>query len=175
MFAEARKNMSRKIIFIASPLGMHKRFVVDKAEEIFNITENEKRLYFTLGTGSQLVSEKNVWPDIQNTVDNHLTRFPESTFIYYGWQVLEYLDDLRKTYPDANYFGYYTVKDHGESVLVEILANLYDIPHDETSIRNKMNQHFDRLEEFYNLGQPAITMLHGYEGKEQSRKCFFIN
>jgi hypothetical protein len=168
--------MNRRIIFISSPLGFHKKFIVDKTEEIFNITENEKRLYFTLGSNVQLPSEEDFWPKIQTMIDKHLAQFPESTFIYYGWQVLEYLDQLRATYTDAKHLGFYLGKDpHAEFMIAEILANLYDIPRDELVIRNRMIRHYDKLEEYYNLGEPVVTILNGYQGKDNSRKCFIIN
>jgi hypothetical protein len=167
--------MNRRIIFISSPLGFHKKFIVDRTEDIFSISENEKRLYFTLGHTSQLVSTEDFWPNIQKTIDDQLKRYPESTFIYYGWHVIEYFDNLRTAYPDAECFGFYSSRDHGKLIMVELLGNLYDIPHDENSIRNKMHQHYDRLEQFYELGEPTVTVLTGYERKDKSRKCFFIN
>jgi len=168
--------MNRRIIFMCTPMGFYKRFVTEKTERIFKITEDEKRIYFCLGSLSHLDSKEDFWPSIQETINSHLETFPESTFIYFGWQVLEYFDKLKETYPDAIYFGFYIngFRD-AESSISLMMANLYDLDRNEQRIRDRATKHFNKIESLYNAGPPTVNILHHYAGEEKIRNCFFIN
>jgi len=164
----------RRVIFISTPLGLHKPFIAEKTERIFKIREDEKRIYFCLGNLSRLDSTDDNWPRIQVTINDHLTRFPETTFIYFGWEVLDYIDKLREEYPYAKYLGCYYMRDGDDKELTisATLAKLYDIERDESIIKNKLDRHYAYLDRLYNEGEPTVKIKHKF--CDDKRRCFVI-
>jgi hypothetical protein len=159
---------------MCTPLGSYKTFISNKAETVFNIREDEKRIYFCLGSLSRLDSTDNHWPRIKLTIEDHLKRFPETTFIYFGWEVLDYFDKLKEEYPNGKYFGFYINEEaNTKSLLDKTLLKLYDLKRDETVIRNRFSRHYTQLEMWYNEGEPKVTILNEYDNNK--KRCFFIN
>jgi hypothetical protein len=153
---------------MCSTIGYLRKFIATQTEEIFGITEDENRLYFNLGNISGVDTDDQNFDKVKETINNHLNLFPDRTFIYYGWQITEFMKELKEEYPHSKFYGIRIADKFNESMVADWVAISYDVGRNVDILTDRIKKHNDMLDAVWDSGKIQIDEKQ----TTKIRKCF---
>lgn len=105
-----------KIYFFSAPLGQYSIWILENLEKLVGVNPNRNRIHFKFGTPGRLDIDTGVPPyeRMSLVLRDQLSNFENTDFIYYGWEIIYCLEDLRRDYPDAEFFLILSNSDHAK-------------------------------------------------------------
>jgi len=92
-----------RMIFLIGPNGHGTSWAVDHARSFFKLPEKTITFKFGFNVNLDLIGRTKPFNRIVETINTLQSTFPEFSFVYCGWELIECLDDLRDKYPDAEF------------------------------------------------------------------------
>lgn len=149
---------SNRVVFIIAPMGQGKEFFIDHADKIFNIELEGKRVFFKFGAVSRMDLDADPFDRIILTINEHLTYFRETTFVYYGWELAECIDRLYEHYKDCEFFVTFKNKPNYKRKLREALMQRSKTPLDPAKLEQRIVQQYEKVETF--LKDKTVEIFH---------------
>lgn len=140
--------MKNRIIFIATPMGTGKDYVLNNADELLQLS-GRPRIFFKFGALSRVMPDsRDPFPRIQLTVTDHDQYFQDRVLIYYGWEIVECLDRIKNAFPHADFFLSYVDEDRiKENIYKKIIVNSFN-PGDKEQVQVKIDYHYSTIKNF---------------------------
>jgi hypothetical protein len=93
-----------KMIFLIAPTAHGSDWAVNRARPFFNVPEKTFTFKFGFTITLDLIGRIKPFNRIVETIKTLQSRFPEFSFVFCGWELIECLDELYEKFPDAEFF-----------------------------------------------------------------------
>jgi hypothetical protein len=93
-----------RIIFLICPNGHGTGWAVDHAKSFFDTPEKTITFKFGFTVNLDLIGRTRPFNRIVETIKTHQSTFPEFSFVYCGWELIDCVDELYEKFPDAEFF-----------------------------------------------------------------------
>jgi hypothetical protein len=109
-----------KIIFLIAPTAHGTDWAVNKTRLFFNVPEKTFTFKFGFTLTLDLIGRIKPFNRIVETIKTLQSKFPEFSFVFCGWELIECLDELYEKFPDAEFFiTTKTFNEHITNILLE--------------------------------------------------------
>lgn len=129
-------------------MGQGKAYFIDHAEKIFNIGLSGKKVFFRFGAHSRIDLDPDPFDRISLTIKEHTETFSNTTFIYYGWEIIECLGQIYSEYSDAEFFVTYKTRERYKNVLLEDIVSRTKVQLDLEKVKLKIEKHYTEVKNF---------------------------
>lgn len=141
-----------RIIFLICPNGHGTSWAVDHAKSFFNTPEKTITFKFGFTVNLDLIGRTKPFARIVETIKTHQSTFPEFSFVYCGWELIECVDELYEKFPSAEFFITTTtlVEDKFQNFLEDTKTPISQSDLDHTEIRKHTLCQFQKINNFLN-------------------------
>ena len=110
-----------RIIFLICPNGHGMGWAVDHTKSFFDTPEKTITFKFGFTVNLDLIGRTRPFARIVETIKTHQSTFPEFSFVYCGWELIDCVDELYEKFPTAEFFV--TTKTFNEKKFEQFVEN----------------------------------------------------
>ena len=139
-----------KIIFLIAPTAHGTDWAVNRSRAFFNVPEKTFTFKFGFTLTLDLIGRIKPFNRIVETIKTLQSKFPEFSFVFCGWELIECLDELYEKFPDAEFF--ITTKTFNETKFQKFFEGKEDaisqLEVDHAAIRESTICQFQKINNF---------------------------
>jgi len=140
-------------------MGQGKDYLIEHADKIFDIDLEGKRIFFKFGANSRMDLDTDPFERICLTIQEHIETFSNTTFVYYGWELVECLEQLYISFNKCDFFITLKTSNSFRQQLLENILARSKVELNKEKIQHRIENHFDTVKNF--LSDKKIEMFNG--------------
>jgi hypothetical protein len=140
-------------------MGQGKDYLIEYADKIFDIDLEGKRIFFKFGANSRMDLECDPFERICLTVQEHINTFSNTTFVYYGWELVECLDQLYISFNQCDFFITLKTSNNFKNNLLDNVCSRSKVELNKDKVWYRIEKHFKNIENF--LSDKKIQEFNG--------------
>jgi hypothetical protein len=157
------------MVFLIAPNGHGTSWAVDHSKDFFKVSEKTITFKFGFTINLDLIGRIKPFNRIVETIKTLQSTFPEFSFVFCGWELIECVDELYNKFPDAEFFVTTTtfIEDKFQDFLKDNKSPISQLDADHAAIRESTICQFQKINNFLNgkeynvlLTDPKFSLIN---------------